>query len=284
MFDLKWQDSYLIGDALIDSEHKKLFEIARKAKEVVEPSMRKQKIKDGIRNIYEYSKTHFKHEEEYMSFIKFPAIEEHKKAHLKIIEAMNNFIKKSSSMSAIEFEKQLSYFIETLMLSHILINDKKTIIWKKQNENIKYKVEFKKEYLSGNEEIDQGHKKLFEIASNFFREYEDKTIKMNNIKTSLKELSKYIKLHFEHEEEFLSSLSEHDPIQRHKKLHQNIISDFNNLITKIPKLKMHEIELELTHFIEISLIHHIVAEDEKILNYHESMLGYHEKMYVLADT
>jgi len=283
MFDLKWQDSYLIGDTLIDNEHKKLFEIARKAKEVVEPSMRKQKIKDEVRSIYEYSKTHFRHEEEYMDFIKFPALEEHKKDHMKIIEAMNDFIKKISSMSAIEFEKQLSYFIETLMLGHILLNDKKTIIWKRQNENIKYKAEFKKEYLVGNEDIDKGHKKLFEIAANFFKEYEDKTIKMKNIKTSLKELSSYIKLHFEHEEEFMNSLAEHDFIQRHKKLHQNIISDFNNLITKIPKLQIHEIELELAHFIEINLIHHIVAEDEKMLSYHESMLSSHEKMYALAD-
>jgi len=120
--------------------------------------------------------------------------------NIKIIEAMNDFIKKISSMSAIEFEKQLSYFIETLMLGHILLSDKKTAIWKRQNENVKYKAEFKK-------------------------------------------------LHFEHEEEFMGSLSEHDFIQRHKKLHQNIVSDFNNLIIKIPKLKIHEIELELAHFI-----------------------------------
>jgi len=45
--------------------------------------------------------------------------------NIKIIEAMNDFIKKISSMSAIEFEKQLSYFIETLMLGHILLSDKK---------------------------------------------------------------------------------------------------------------------------------------------------------------
>jgi len=69
----------------------------------------------------------------------------------------------------------------------------------------------------------------------------------------------------------MGSLSEHDFIQRHKKLHQNIVSDFNNLIIKIPKLKIHEIELELAHFIEINLIHHIVAEDKKMLDYHEKM-------------
>jgi len=191
--------------------------------------------------------------------------------NIKIIEAMNDFIKKISSMSAIEFEKQLSYFIETLMLGHILLSDKKTAIWKRQNENVKYKAEFKKEYLVGNAEIDKEHKKLFEIAADFFSEYENHTIKMQTIKTSLKELSKYIKLHFEHEEEFMGSLSEHDFIQRHKKLHQNIVSDFNNLIIKIPKLKIHEIELELAHFIEINLIHHIVAEDKKMLDYHEKM-------------
>ena len=266
MFDLEWQDSYLIGDTLIDGEHKKLFEIARKAKEVVDPSMRKQKIKDEVHSIYEYSKTHFKHEEEYMELIKFPGLEEHKKEHLKIIEAMSEFIKKIASMSAKEFEKQLSYFIETLMLGHILLNDKKTAIWKRQNENITYTAEFKKEYLVGNDGIDKEHKKLFEIAADFFKEYENHTIKMQTIKISLRELSKYIKLHFDHEEEFMDSLVKHDFIERHKKLHKYIISDFNDLIAKIPKLEMHEIELELAHFIEINLIHHIVAEDKKLLD------------------
>jgi len=266
MFDLEWQDSYLIGNTLIDGEHKKLFEIARKAKEVVEPSLKKQKIKDEVHSIYEYSKTHFKHEEEYMELIKFPDLKEHKKEHIKIIEAMRDFIQKITSMSTVEFEKQLSYFIETLMLGHILLNDKKIAIWKRQNENIKYRAEFKNEYLVGNGGIDKEHKKLFEIASSFFKEYENHTIKMQTIKTSLRELSKYIKLHFAHEEEFMDSLVEHEFIQRHKKLHQYIISDFNNLIVQIPKLQMHEIELELAHFIEINLIHHIVAEDKKLLD------------------
>jgi len=276
MFDLKWQDSYLVGDALIDSEHKRLFEIARHAKEVVEPSMRKQKVKDEVKNIYDYSKTHFKHEEDYMEHIQYPGIEEHKKEHSHIIELMNEFLQKVPTLSIVQLEKELSYFIETTIVGHILLKDKKIAIWKQQHENIKYKVEFKNEYLVGNEQIDYEHKKLFEIATNFFEDYENNSIKMNTIKTTLKELSEYIEFHFNHEEEFMDTLPYKIFINRHKKLHKDIIEQFNDLILKISELNMDAIERELIHFIEISLIHHIVVEDKKIIEYQE-------KIYSLGD-
>ena len=276
MFNLEWQNSYLVGDALIDSEHKRLFEIARHAKEVVEPSMRKQKVKDEVKNIYDYSKTHFKHEEEYMEHIQYPDIEDHKKEHYHIIELMNVFMKKMPTLSIIELEKELSYFIETTIVGHILLKDKKIAIWRHQHENIKYKIEFKTEYIVGNEQIDNEHKKLFEIATNFFKDYENNLIKMKTIKATLKELSEYIKFHFNHEEEFMDELPYKIFVNRHKKLHKDIIEQFHDLILKIPDLNMDAIERELIHFIEISLIHHIVVEDKKIIEYQE-------KIYSLED-
>jgi len=276
MLDLNWNNSYLVGDALIDSEHQRLFEIARNAKNVVEPSMRKQKIRDEVREIYEYSKTHFQHEEEYMHHIGYPYINEHKQEHQKIIEAMSDFIKKLSLISAVEFEKELAYFIETYMVGHILLKDKRIAIWKRQNEKIKYSAEFKRDYLVGNEQIDEEHKKLFTIAAKFFKEHEDKNVKLQTIKDALKELSEYMKFHFDHEEEFMQTIPFHDFVQRHKKLHETIINDFNRLIQLIPKLDTDAIELELTHFIEVNLIHHIVVEDKKIVEYQE-------KIYKLDD-
>jgi len=132
MTELKWNDSYLIGNTKVDDEHKHLFEIAHKALIVVDPSKRKAKIKEMVQELYKYSKTHFSNEEAFMSSIKYPHLKEHVKIHKHIIGLMNEFILKLPRMSIIEFEKELAFLIQTLIVHHIVTEDKKITIWQQE--------------------------------------------------------------------------------------------------------------------------------------------------------
>ncbi|MEA3523422.1 MAG: hemerythrin family protein [Campylobacterota bacterium] len=142
MYELKWNDSYLIGNSEVDAEHKNLFAIAHKALTIVDPSQRKAKIKKMIQELYSYTKTHFSNEEAYMSSIKYPYLKEHMKIHEHIIGLINEFILKLSTMTIMEFEKELAFFVQTLIVNHITTEDKKITLWFAQQQQRK---EFKAE-------------------------------------------------------------------------------------------------------------------------------------------
>jgi len=138
MTELKWNDNYLIGNKEVDAEHKHLFDIAHKALIVVEPSKRKAKIKEMVQELYMYTKTHFTNEEAFMRSIGYPQLKEHVKIHKHVIGLMNEFILKLPQMNMIEFEKELAFFIQTLIVQHIVTEDKKITTWQhEQKERLK---------------------------------------------------------------------------------------------------------------------------------------------------
>jgi len=84
--------------------------------------------------------------------------------------------------------------------------------------------EFKDEFLTGIEMIDNEHRKLFEIADELYNLRHDEFIpdKYDNIRKILEELKDYTITHFEHEEEYMKSigykkmftqLSQHDALR-----------------------------------------------------------------------
>ncbi len=124
-----WKEIYSINNKQIDNEHKQLFDIAQEAFEIVNSSDRNSKIKNIITDLYDYLKTHFKHEEEYMLSINYPKLKEHENLHNEIIENINNFIKQLSTMSIEVFEKELARIIDIALVQHIIQEDKKIIDW-----------------------------------------------------------------------------------------------------------------------------------------------------------
>ena len=71
---VKWKDEYLIGVPEIDEQHKRLFEIAEKAYDVLQDDYIIDKY-DGIVQIIDelkdYAVYHFRSEEEYLTKINY---------------------------------------------------------------------------------------------------------------------------------------------------------------------------------------------------------------------
>ncbi len=126
-----WKEIYSVQNPMIDTEHKKLFEIAQEAFIDVDPLQKSIKIKNVLTKLYDYMKTHFKHEEEYMKEINYPLIEEHKKLHHKIIEDINSLVRRLPSLNEELFEKELAKLIDIALVHHIIQEDRKIISWVK---------------------------------------------------------------------------------------------------------------------------------------------------------
>lgn len=124
---LIWNDNCSIGMDLIDTQHQHLFEIGNKIYTLLKTDLQTDKYKDIIlivQELRDYTKYHFKCEENYMLEINYPGFEEQKKEH-------NEFIKQLEEMDINSIHENQQKHIEDLMnfvfdwlLSHILEKDK----------------------------------------------------------------------------------------------------------------------------------------------------------------
>ncbi|MDE6885925.1 MAG: hypothetical protein K2P17_02645 [Helicobacteraceae bacterium] len=77
----EWKDEYSIHNEHLDNQHKKLFEIAKRADNMVKEQIDSQEVKKVILELFNYMKTHFHDEELYMESIGYSKLREHKEIH-----------------------------------------------------------------------------------------------------------------------------------------------------------------------------------------------------------
>jgi len=83
---IEWKDSYEIGDAVIDAEHKQLFRLANQFL-----AARGQAAQQAAAmQLYKHAREHFEHEENLMRVIKFPDLKTHTERHNQMIARLND--------------------------------------------------------------------------------------------------------------------------------------------------------------------------------------------------
>ena len=264
--NLIWKSEYNIGNLKIDQEHQKLFSIARKTLSVVKLNNDEQeigKIKELITELFTYVGTHFSNEQKYMKEVKYPELENHILLHKNLLDMLTNLISQLNTMELKEIEKSLYSFIEEYFIRHIILEDKKINLWNCSLEDLKSHSGWKDIYSVNNEIIDKEHKELFNIAQEAFAYVEEKD-KTKKIKEIVTDLYDYMKTHFSHEEKFMQDIN-YPKSEEHKKLHREIILKINEFVKQLPTMNISDFEKELAKIIDISLVHHIIQEDRKII-------------------
>ncbi len=203
---LVWKSEYSIGNYKIDNEHIKLFEIAKKALNAKKKNKKNIKeLKVILKSLYEYVATHFKHEESFMNEVKYPDLQKHKKIHKKILDNLHDFVQTLNELSVEEIEIQIYKFIEDYFIGHILHVDKKIELWNKSLPKLRKSTNWIKEYETGNQQIDEEHKELFDILNKAFEEVDDEE-REQKIKDVLKHLYDFMKIHFKVEEKYMMDI------------------------------------------------------------------------------
>ena len=264
--NLIWKSEYNIGNLKIDQEHQKLFAIARKTLSVIKLNNDEKeigKIKELITELFTYVGTHFSNEQKYMKEVKYPELENHILLHKNLLDMLTNLISKLNSMNLKEIEQSLYSFIEEYFIRHIILEDKKINLWNCSLEDLKSHSGWKDIYSVNNEIIDKEHKELFNIAQEAFAYVEEKD-KTKKIKEIVTDLYDYMKTHFSHEEKFMQDIN-YPKSEEHKKLHREIILKINEFVKQLPTMNISDFEKELSKIIDISLVHHIIQEDRKII-------------------
>lgn len=124
---IKWSDDYLIGVENIDRQHKKLFEIANKAYDLLRNEFYTDKfdrIVEILSELKEYTVFHFQTEEDYMQQIGYKKLFSQKIEH-------QNFINKINAVNLKEIDKNQEQsildildFVTSWIKHHILEVDK----------------------------------------------------------------------------------------------------------------------------------------------------------------
>ena len=132
MSEFVWSAKYSIGNAEIDAEHQRLIELANDVASLAANNEKLARIKQDIVALYDYVKTHFQHEEEYMLELGYPQYEEHKKLHEGIIAEMNTIMKHSGNLDVLVYK--FKRLMNAWVLEHILHEDSRIAPPKKQEE------------------------------------------------------------------------------------------------------------------------------------------------------
>lgn len=265
---LIWRSEYNINNFKIDSEHQKLFAIAREAinvtklKDDIEINT---KLKEIITKLFDYVNYHFKNEEEYMTEISYPESSNHKILHENILEMLKELISNINTLELDQIQKTLQEFIENYIIKHILNDDKRILLWNTSLDDLKTNFGWKDIYSLDNQKLDDEHKTLFKIAEEAFAVVEPE-LKHEKIKNILNKLYEYMKVHFSHEEEYMQEIN-YPQFEIHKEIHENIVNTINEFVEQLATLSEDSFEKELAKLIDGTIVHHIVQEDKKIISW-----------------
>lgn len=123
--------------------------------------------------------------------------------------------------------------------------------------------EMKPEYYTGIRFVDEEHKRLFEIANTVYDLLIDEFIpdKYDYIMEVINELKNYAKYHFEHEEEYMSTIK-YRKLLSHKVEHDGFIEKVNEYDADIVDENQRDSLLELLEFLTNWLVDHILKQDK----------------------
>jgi hemerythrin len=266
---LDWDDVYTIGHDKVDGEHQRLFELA---KEVTNCKDDKIEIMQSIKELIKYTKFHFTNEEQYMKSINFLFLEEHKLLHKNIVSKINNLVQNINILTSNQIKTKLATLINKNIIKHILTEDKRVHHYRRDKNELKSIFSWKEKYQIAHYTIDTEHKKLFDIAMRALQ-YNVTGINIKkHIRDTINELYDYMRIHFEHEEEYMQSIN-YEGYEEHKDIHENIIEQLNTFIKQIPTLSTEKFERLLIEYMDVWLINHIIIEDRKIIASIEGLGG-----------
>ena len=117
----EWSDKFSVHNEIIDQQHQTLFKLAHKAYKIANAHTTRNEVKSIITEFFDYMKTHFRDEEQYMQIIGYPRLEAHKKIHRALIADMASMVK--NIHSANEIKDKILVIARDWLLTHILQED-----------------------------------------------------------------------------------------------------------------------------------------------------------------
>lgn len=113
----QWEQRYEIGNKLIDSQHRNLFDITN----TVAHAKDQETLELQVLRLIEYTKIHFDDEEKLMAKVHYPDIDKHCELHNQLILQLHQY--EQIELNAPETVEEFQYFVFEWLINHILYYD-----------------------------------------------------------------------------------------------------------------------------------------------------------------
>jgi len=121
-----WDDSYLIGNKPIDDQHHQLFDLINSLVQNCDDGKDKEKIKNALDFLVDYTVRHFNDEEALQIECNFPEYEQHKQLHEDFKRTVTDLVGRYvNSGSYAVLNSDIKSIVIKWLVNHVLYEDKK---------------------------------------------------------------------------------------------------------------------------------------------------------------
>ncbi len=121
---IEWGEHLSVGVKVFDQEHKELINLVNTLNQALKAGSAKKTMEDILQSLVNYTKIHFKHEEDYMLLYDYPEYQKHKQEHEALTNQVMDFLNRYQAGKA-TFSLELMNFLKDWLTKHILGSDKK---------------------------------------------------------------------------------------------------------------------------------------------------------------
>jgi hemerythrin len=122
---MEWTNSYSIGVAVFDDEHKKLIAIINDLHAAIEAGVDENCLKAVSDRIIEYAIMHFRHEEMYFNDWAYPHAEEHTAIHDAMKQRAFGYRNRIGEKDSSALAGEMLEFLRQWLAQHIMNEDRK---------------------------------------------------------------------------------------------------------------------------------------------------------------
>lgn len=254
MSTFNWNPEYEVGNIVIDEQNKHFLSLIEDLSVADHDT-----LVSVLDELMIYAETHFDDEEDVLDSIEYPELSEHKEMHQQFIKHVGEMIGKlyAETITAEMVQEELiQWFIQ-----HISVEDASyRALLKGEEMDLDTISEFawKERYSLGNSEIDEQHKKLFELINSVPDANESQLL------TIVDEISRYVAYHFTSEEKLMKEIN-YPEMDEHIMEHRALIEEAKELRENG---NAHTLSKEnLYQILKEWLLHHILTIDMKMKPY-----------------
>lgn len=120
---LTWDESYSVGIAALDEDHKRLLNLINQLQTAAHYHTSDDYEKEAFDALIDYTKNHFQREEELLEKHGFPGLAAHQQQHQAMIAEVSQLVRAYQKNSDATIEKTINYLKEWL-INHINGTDK----------------------------------------------------------------------------------------------------------------------------------------------------------------
>jgi hemerythrin-like metal-binding protein len=123
---ITWSDTYSVGVAEIDAQHKHMFEIINNLFNLMQQSRAQDQLQSITQQLIEYAAFHFATEEKYFKEFNYEDKDAHMLSHSAYVAKIQEFLPQNTKSSPI-VPNDILHFLEDWWIGHVTGMDQKYV-------------------------------------------------------------------------------------------------------------------------------------------------------------